>query len=144
MEEMEVYRMVGYLHLVQWGDPRRAAAVIGELAEARAKPRQTAPTVEDVQNVMLKLCDWLPNKPEDYQAFITLVRPLLVAHPDGPKIAAQVFTQEFLNLDLAETVKLFREKVSFFAPGGNVKVVDNSQLPKDWSVQAPFGGLSAL
>jgi hypothetical protein len=143
MKREDVFGTVGYMYLRRWGDSERAAELVSQLADARASLRGGGPTGEDVFNVMYKLCDWIPNKPQDYQIFIGALRPLLVADPDGPQKAKQIFTEDFLRLDFAETLKLFGAKMIFFVPNGTFKVVDNSKIPPGW-VKAPFDGFTTI
>lgn len=141
MDEGQVFSMVGQIHLAQLGNPAHAARLIGELAEARARIRKSGePSIHDVQNVVFKLCDWWPNKPQDWRGFMAVLRPQLLAAEEGGKIAEQIFYQDFLALDLRQTAELFRDRLNFFAPDGDFPVINNNAIPGAWEIRARFDG----
>jgi hypothetical protein len=141
MEPEQVFVMVGQIYLAQWGNNEKAANIVGELAEFRARRRDQGaqPNIRDFRNVLSKLCDVWGNKPFDWQAFMADLRPRLLAHPEGPTIAKDIFTGEFIDLPFSQTVVLFRDRLNFFAPDGTFPVINNAEAEK-LGVIAPHGG----
>lgn len=116
MDLNQTFRMMGIVHLAQLGNPERAAQLIGDLADHRAKLLGLGEgRIEDIQSVAFKLCDWWPNKPQDWKTFMAALRPQLLVDPEGSARAVRIFTEDFLKLDLPQTVELFRDRLNFLA-----------------------------
>lgn len=137
MEEEQVFKWVGAIHLMQWGDPDQAVKLIGELADFRASlmGNETA-NFQDVRNLLFKLCDWWPWKPQDWKTVMAELRPLLLERIEYAKM---VFTEDFIKLEYYDAVEMFRDRLSLFSPNGNIQVI-NTSVTDGLGVRVPHGG----
>src|SRR5712691_13023851 len=140
MELDRALNWVGQIHLTQWGNPEQAAKLIGELADFRASLRgeQTASFV-DVHNMLFKLCDWWPWKPQDWKMVMAELRPLLLSSGERIRFAKQAFTEEFISLEYPGAVEMFRDRLSFFAPNGDMQVITTS-VTTELGIRVPYDG----
>lgn len=140
MELDLVLNWVGQIHLTQWGNAEQAAKLIGELADYRASQRgDESANFADVHNMLFKLCDWWPWKPQDWKAVMAELRPLLLSDDKGIEIAKRALSAEFISLEYSDAIEMFRDRLSFFAPDGDMQVIDTS-VTEPLGIRVPHEG----
>jgi hypothetical protein len=91
--------------------------------------------------MLFKLCDWWPWKPQDWKAVIAELRPLLLSGEEGVQIAKAVFTEEFISLEYPDAIEMFKDRLSFFAPNGDIPVI-NTSITEELGITVPHNGLA--
>ena len=146
MDQDKILQMVGKIHLDKWGNYEKAAQLVGDLATYRASligDKNSDASGADIQNIMLKLCDFIPNKPPDFVAVIAELRPLLLSQENPSELAKNIFSQEFIKLEDDLCIKMFTKRANFFFPNGDMTIFD-SEIAKEHGINIPFDGKSYI